>query len=76
MTSDREDRKLVLLPEPKYPITVHLLCYLVALFRVVSQIVDLKAKGFKLGYGQQIKKCHLKISCTPLRLTCVLYNSK
>lgn len=72
----REDSKLVLLPMPKYLITAHLLCYLVALFRVVSHIVDLKGKGFKLGCGQQIKKCHLKISCTPLRLACMLYNSK
>jgi len=75
VASGREDHKLVLLQEPKYLITAHSLCCLVALFRVVSQI-GLKEKGFKLGCGQQIKKCYLKISCAPHRLTCVLYNSK
>lgn len=45
-----------------------------ALFRGGSQIVALKGKVLKLDCGQQIKHCCLKISCTPLRLTCMFYS--
>lgn len=44
MTRGGEDRKLVLLPEPKHLVTARSPCYTVALFCVVSQIVDLKAQ--------------------------------
>lgn len=63
MTSDRQDHKLVLLL--KYLVAARTLCSPVALFHSVTLVRDLEAKGFELGYGQQMKKCHPRISRPP-----------